>query len=78
VVIVKKGAELKILLVEDNEMNRDMLSQRLNCKEELLLSLNNPCGRNIAFHAEASYLSLDKRALNKVYVLFPSYGHRPF
>tara|TARA_B100000315_G_scaffold30723_1_gene26009 strand:- start:146 stop:355 length:210 start_codon:yes stop_codon:yes gene_type:complete len=32
VVIVKKGAELKILLVEDNEMNLDMLSRRLKRK----------------------------------------------
>ncbi len=48
-VIVKKGAELKILLVEDNEMNRDMLSRRLKRKGyEVAIAVDGNEGVNMA------------------------------
>lgn len=48
----------KILLVEDNEMNRDMLSRRLERKGyEVVLAVDGPSGVAIA-HAEAPDLIL--------------------
>ena len=40
---------IKILLVEDNEMNRDMLSRRLERKEfEVLIAIDGQAGINMA------------------------------
>ena len=50
VAVARFGLEMgKILLVEDNEMNRDMLSRRLERKEfEVVIAVDGQAGVNMA------------------------------
>ena len=50
----------KILLVEDNEMNRDMLSRRLERKEfEVLIAIDGQAGINIAASESPDLILMD-------------------
>jgi len=50
----------KILLVEDNEMNRDMLSRRLERKDfEVLIAVDGQEGVNMARSESPSLILLD-------------------
>ena len=50
----------KILLVEDNEMNRDMLSRRLERKEyEVVIAVDGQAGVNMATSASPDLILMD-------------------
>jgi CheY-like chemotaxis protein len=50
----------KILLVEDNEMNRDMLSRRLERKEfEVVIAIDGQAGINIATSEAPDLILMD-------------------
>ena len=50
----------RILLVEDNEMNRDMLSRRLERKEfEVLIAIDGQAGVNMAIAEKPDLILMD-------------------
>ena len=50
----------KILLVEDNEMNRDMLTRRLECKGfEAVIAVDGQAGIDMASSANADIILMD-------------------
>jgi CheY-like chemotaxis protein len=50
----------KILLIEDNEMNRDMLSRRLERKEfEVLIAIDGQAGINMAASESPDLILMD-------------------
>jgi two-component system cell cycle response regulator DivK len=50
----------KILLIEDNEMNRDMLSRRLNRRGfEVLLAVDGESGINVAVQGQPDLILMD-------------------
>lgn len=51
---------IKILLVEDNEMNRDMLSRRLERKEfEVMIAIDGQAGVNMATSEAPDLILMD-------------------